>query len=73
MPSRVRVKIDLARLKAHLSREEGRPLSDEEVVRWLQDAGFVSGREGYWIVAESELGHLDPSEVLEIARLAERN
>ncbi|WP_428937814.1 hypothetical protein [Fontivita pretiosa] len=73
MPSRVRVKIDLARLKAHLSREEGRPLGDEQVLQWLHDAGFISSGEGYWIVAESDLGHLDPSEVLEIARLAEGN
>lgn len=65
MIKRVRIKLDIPAVVAHLSKEEGRALSTEEVLRWLGEAGFV--RDGaYWNVAESDLGQVEPSEVLEI-------
>lgn len=65
MSKRVRIKLDIPAVVSHLSREEGRTLSTEEVLKWLSDAGFV--RDGtYWTVDESDLGQVEPSEVLEI-------
>ena len=62
---RVAVDIDLARLAAHLSSEEQRPVSTDECRRWLLDAGFE--RHGdRWVVEERDLGQLDPSEVRSI-------
>jgi hypothetical protein len=52
-------------LLAHLSREEGRPVSEADATRWLEDAGFVRSSD-YWIVSEADLGQLDPSEVSEV-------
>ena len=57
------IRIDLSLLRNNLSREEGRDVSDAEVGRWLNDAGFKPTRE-VWIVEESNLGQLDPSEVI---------
>jgi hypothetical protein len=62
MAKRVLIDIDLAVLTAHLSKEEGRSVSEDETRKWLIDAGFESYR-GLWIVEEADLGQLDPSEV----------
>jgi hypothetical protein len=68
MLNRVRIKLDLPLLVAHLSREEARAMSEQEVLQWLVDAGF--SRDGdCWIVSEADLGQVDPSEVLEIDTL----
>jgi hypothetical protein len=48
-----------------MSREEGQPVTADDVNQWLRDAGFVQSND-YWIVAEVELGHLDPSEVISV-------
>lgn len=65
MNNRVQVKINLPVLLAHLSREEGRRVSTDEAAKWLHDAGFEPTGQ-YWTVVEADLGHLEPSEVLEI-------
>lgn len=70
MSNLVRIKINFPALVAHLSREEGRALPTEDVVRWLHDAGFTRD-DPYWTVDEADLGHLEPNEVLEIAPLDE--
>jgi hypothetical protein len=62
MAKRVLIDIDLTILAANLSKEEGRPVSEDETRKWLIDAGFESYR-GLWIVDEPDLGQLDPSEV----------
>jgi hypothetical protein len=62
MARRVLIDIDLTILAAHLSKEEGRPVGEDETRKWLLDAGFESYR-GLWIVEEADLGQLDPSEV----------
>jgi hypothetical protein len=49
----------------NLSREEKRPVTLDEARRLLIDAGFRPNGD-QWIVAEQELGLLDPSEVLEL-------
>jgi hypothetical protein len=67
MSDRIQVKIDLPALIAHLSREEGRTLSQSEVIQWLEDAGFTPAGD-YWSVVETDLGQLDPSEVLDVRR-----
>ena len=65
MNRRLRVRLNLPRLTEHLSREEKRALSVEEVNQWLEDAGFVKTNGG-WEVDEPNLGHLDPSEVISV-------
>lgn len=63
MPARrLLVDIDLVTLGASLAKEEGRPVSEDEVRQWLLDAGFTP-HQGLWIVSEPDLGQLDPSEV----------
>jgi len=62
MPKRVIVDINLSAVAANLSREEGREVSEQEVLRWLHDAGFRP-HGSYWAVDEPDLGQLDPSEV----------
>jgi hypothetical protein len=65
MPQRFRVKLDLAVIRKHLSREEGRAVNAQQTKRWLQEAGFAAvGTE--WEVNEPDLGQVQPSEVLEI-------
>lgn len=66
---RLRVKLNMPVLVAHLSREEGRDMSEEEVLQWLRDAGFSQQDENYWIVSEADLGQVDPAEVLEVQPL----
>ncbi|HYO07784.1 MAG TPA: hypothetical protein VER17_02325 [Tepidisphaeraceae bacterium] len=65
MPNKVLVDIDLVVLGEHLSKEEGRPVGEDEVRQWLRDARFVPHK-GMWIVSEADLGQLDPSEVRSI-------
>jgi hypothetical protein len=65
MAKRVLIDIDLAVLREHLSKEEGTPVTEDEMRKWLVDAGFESYR-GLWIVEEADLGQLDPSEVKSI-------
>jgi hypothetical protein len=62
---RIRVKINLPVLIGHLTREEGRHVSEADTLRWLEDAGFARKAE-HWIANEADLGQLDPSEVLEV-------
>ena len=57
------IHIDLGLLRNNLSREEGRDVSDAEVGGWLNDSGFKPTGDG-WTVEESNLGQLDPSEVI---------
>ena len=65
MKRRLRVRLHMSRLVGSLSREERRAMTEQEVLAWLRDAGFQQQDEKYWIVAEADLGQLDPSEVLE--------
>ena len=60
------IAIDMKALRANMSKEEGRPLSDQEVCQWLIDAGFIATGD-HWVVEERDLGQLDPSEVISIA------
>jgi len=62
---KLRVKLDLRRIVAQLSREDQRRMTEEEVLEWLRDAGFVRESATHWIVAEADLGQVQPSEVLE--------
>lgn len=64
MERRFRIRIDVTKLRAHLSKEEGRELPDDEVFRWLAEAGFLQQGDA-WLVSERDLGQLDPSEVTE--------
>ena len=67
-----RVRIDLARLRSHLSREDKRDFSAEEVHRFLLDSGFKPDGE-WWVVKERALGALDPGEVKEAEVLGEES
>jgi hypothetical protein len=52
-----RVAIDDVTLRANISREEQRVVSEREVRRWLRAAGFkLVGH--HWLVCECDLGHL---------------
>ena len=62
MPKRVIVDIDLTAVAENLSSEERRVVDAAEVRQWLLDAGFRPHGDR-WIVAEPDLGHLEPSEV----------
>jgi hypothetical protein len=74
--ARLRVKLDLPAISDHLSREEGRRFSEQEVRTWLQEAKFTldaanTAAGERWIVNEADLGQLEPSEVLHVERLDE--
>lgn len=73
--ARLRVKLNLPTITDHLSREEGRRFSEQEVRTWLGEAGFTLdaaantvGDEA-WLVDEADLGQLQPSEVVDVQRL----
>jgi len=73
MPRVFIVKIDLARLRANLSKQEGRQLRDREVEQWLADAGFRWKDDARWQIEEPHLGQLDPSEVVEAVVVDEKD
>jgi len=62
---RFRVRLDMRLLTEHLSREDGAPKTEAEVLQWLAEARFVREDETHWIVAEADLGQVEPAEVLE--------
>ena len=59
---RLRIRINLALLRANVSEADARAWSEAEVLQWLQDAGFTADGD-WWIAGESDLGQLDPAEV----------
>jgi hypothetical protein len=59
------IRIDLQLLRENLSREDGHCLNDQEILRWLDDAGFRPSVGG-WTVQETDLGQLNPSEVISV-------
>ena len=63
---KLRVRIKQGVLRDKMGREEGRKLTDEEVRRWLQEAGFFPEHDGTWLVNEPDLGQLEPEEVEEV-------
>jgi hypothetical protein len=65
MNRRLRVRINMPVVIQHLSREEQRAVSTDEVRQWLEDAGFARLNDD-WEVDEADLGHLDPSEVISV-------
>ena len=71
MPRTFVLKLNLDRLRQQLSREEGRPISMDELHHWLRDAGFRQTANG-WEIEERHLGQLLPSEVLD-ATVREEN
>ena len=66
MKQRLRVRLNVSLLITNRSREEGRAVTEEEVAEWLKDAGFTREDDTHWTVLEPDLGHLDPSEVLDV-------
>jgi len=69
----LRVRVDLGLLRSHLINEDGRAVEPIAVRRWLIEAGFLPDAEadGWWLVREDDLGHLEPSEVLDLAETAD--
>ena len=59
---RIRIRINLARLRENVSKADTRVWSEAEVLQWLHDAGFTPDGD-WWIARESDLGQLDPEEV----------
>lgn len=66
MAQHLRIRIDWAKLKQNMSKQEGRAMGDEELRQWLTDAGFTFDGKDAWLVSEPDLGHLDPSEVVSV-------
>jgi hypothetical protein len=64
MTNTLRIRINWAVLLENMSKQEGRPMTDDEVRQWLTDAGFTQADDNYWLVSEADLGHLDPTEVI---------
>jgi hypothetical protein len=71
MGKQLLVQLDLAVLREHLSREDRRAVSEAEVRRWLQDAGFTP-RGDRWVVNERDLGQVEPSEVISVEDVEEQ-
>lgn len=63
MPRTFRIRVKLQQLQSNMSKEERRPVDEEEIRKWLTDAGMRPCPDGTWLVDEPDLGHLDPSEV----------
>lgn len=59
-----RVRLDALAIQSHLSAEDQSEVSTEQVRQFLLDSGFVPDGD-WWIVRESDLGAVDPAEVLE--------
>lgn len=65
VPRMYRVKVDMDRLRAHLT-PEGRVRTDDRALRrWLQKSGFEPQPGNWWVAPEAALGQLAPSEVSE--------
>ena len=62
MTKKLLIRLHLDRIRANLAKEDGREWSDDDVRRWLVEAGFTPS-DGGWLVDEPNLGQLDPSEV----------
>lgn len=65
-----RVKVDMDRLRSHLPPGRREQADEQKLRRWLRQSGFEQ-RGDWWLVNESGLGQLAPSEVAE-AELLER-
>jgi hypothetical protein len=61
-PRWMRVKIDISRLRHHLAPEAD--VNETQLKRWLERSGFQPQGD-WWLVEESKLGQLAPSEVAE--------
>jgi hypothetical protein len=57
-----RVKLDMDRLRAHLSPGSPAKADERALRRWLRQSGFEP-RGDWWVVREAGLGQLAPSEV----------
>jgi hypothetical protein len=66
--SKLRVRVDLVRLRSNLTHEDGR--DNNAVRRWLIEAGFLPEADDWWLVREDDLGHLEPSEVLDVVGMS---
>ena len=59
------VTLNVKKIRLQLSSVDSISYSDDDVRKWLEDAGFEP-RGQRWLVSEADLGHVDPSEVVEI-------
>jgi hypothetical protein len=60
------VRLDLEALRRSLAKADRATYTLDDVKAWLRDAGFRATDNG-WVVRSSDLGQVEPSEVLEIA------
>jgi hypothetical protein len=67
---RFKVKLNVRLIIANLAREDGRDVSEAEVVGWLREAGFETVDAAHWTVAEKDLGQLKEEEVLEVEEIS---
>lgn len=58
--------IDLPRLRRNLSRLNRWKFTDDDVLKWLSDMGFVRVR-GSWSANAARVNRLEPDEILRIS------
>lgn len=58
------VDLDLAQLRAHRSRVENRPLTDDDVRSWLLDLGVCPRMDGLYLAEDAALRHFEASEII---------
>ena len=65
-----RVKVDIERLRSHLSPGNPARADERAVRRWLEQSGFEPRGE-WWVVREAGLGQLAPSELTASERMSD--
>jgi hypothetical protein len=63
-----RVKVDMDRIRSHVAQGSPGIADDRSLRRWLRQSGFEQ-RGNWWVVRESGLGQLAPSEVAASERM----
>ncbi len=66
-----RIRLNWPLILRDMSKEEGRPVPQQEVIDLLKQSGFSQDGD-YWVAEESSLGLLDPAEVLEAEPLPDK-
>jgi hypothetical protein len=58
------LELDLAQLRAHRSRVENRPLTDDDIHSWLRNQGVCPRMDGLFLAEDAVLRLFDPSEII---------
>ena len=61
------VRVDLERVRKSVSHADGMNYSEEAITQLLEASGFIPQPDGSWIVSESDLGLLQPDEIISLS------